>query len=117
MSITPPTDQAICAWYEFQSEETLRDLQDRFDAQTPRQAWEAFFKDCPPPAPQSPGESLAAPASAVQEVCSPTLEQFQRWLETQAHQAYHDGPTLALEQRIARCRAAVFLLMEFKEQV
>jgi hypothetical protein len=65
-----PTDcQRIEAWYESQSEETLRDLQDRFDAQTPRQAWEAFFKDCPPPAPQSPGESLAAPASAVQEVC------------------------------------------------
>ena len=42
---------------------------------------------CPPPAPQSSGDSLAAPAVAVQGVCTPTLEQFQRWLETQAHQA------------------------------
>lgn len=71
---------------------------------------------CPPPAHQGQSDSLAAPAEAGQGVCSPTLEQFQRWLETQAHQAYHDGPTLALEQRIASCRASVFLLMEFKEQ-
>lgn len=92
----------------------LEDLENDFDA-----SFEYITQNfCSSPAPQkSPSVCLSAPAVAVQGVCSPTLEQFQRWLETQAHQAYHDGPTLALEQRIARCRAAVFLLMEFKEQV
>lgn len=68
--ISPTDDERICAWFENQSEETLRDLQDRFDAQTPRQAWEAFLADCLPPAPQSSSDSLAAPAAAVQEVRS-----------------------------------------------
>ena len=117
MSHISLADQRICAWYESQTEETLRDLQDRFDAQTPRQAWTAFFNDFTPSADQGSGDSLAVPAVAQQGECIPTLEQFQRWLETQAHQAYHDGPTLALEKRIARCRAATFLLMEFKECV
>lgn len=70
MPLTPTEDQRICAWFESQSEETLRDLQDRFDAQTPRQAWEAFFADCSSPAPQNPGACLSAPAAAVQEVRS-----------------------------------------------
>lgn len=70
MPLTPTEDQRICAWFERQSEETLRDLQDRFDAVSPRQCWNAFFADCPPPAPQNPGACLSAPAAAVQEVCS-----------------------------------------------
>lgn len=69
MSYLTPLDQEINAWYESQSEETLRDLQDRFDAQTPRQAWKAFFNDCAFPAQQSSGDSLAAPAEAGQGVC------------------------------------------------
>lgn len=150
--ISPTEDERICAWFECQSEDTLRDLHDRFDAvsprecwnaffndhvsiwyeslpeeifrdlcarfgpQTPRQAWHAYFTDCPPPALQSPGESLAVPAAVVQGVDTPTLEQFQRWLETRAHQAHHDyGPDVA-DDRIERCRAALWLLMEFKDQ-
>ena len=63
-SDTCPTDDEICAWYESQSEETLRDFQDRFDAQTPRQAWNTFFR--PTPATNTNGESLAARAGGGQ---------------------------------------------------
>lgn len=71
------------------------------------------FTVCSSPAPQSPGDSLEAPAEAVQEVCAPTLEQFQRWLETEAHRAHHDFTVDVLH--LARCRAATMLLMQFKE--
>lgn len=71
MSLTP-LDQEIIVWYESQSEETLRYLKDRFDADTPRKAWKAFFNDCafacPPPAPQGLGDSLVAPAVVRQGV-------------------------------------------------
>ena len=59
-------DQRICDWYDSQTEETLRDLQDRFDAQTPRQAFHAFFPDFAPSADQCPGDGLDAPAEAQQ---------------------------------------------------
>lgn len=68
MSITATIDQAISAWYESLTEETLRDLQDRHGADTPRQAWEAFKADCLPPATNATGESLAAPAPGGQGV-------------------------------------------------
>lgn len=63
---TTLVDQCIVDWYESQSEETLCDLRDRFDADTPRKAWIAFFADCPTPATKQPCESLAAPAAAGQ---------------------------------------------------
>lgn len=69
---------------------------------------------CPPPARQRPSDCLAAPAEAGQGVGTPTLEQFQRWLETQAHEAYHAAPSHAADQRIASCRLATLLLMEFQ---
>lgn len=53
-------DQAICAWYESQTEETLSALPGYEDGLTPRQAWAAFFSVCPPPAANTDGESLAA---------------------------------------------------------
>ena len=70
--------------------------------------------DCPPPVHPRPGDSLEAPAAAGQGVGTPTLEQFQRWLETQAHDAYHAAPSHAADQRIASCRLATLLLMEFQ---
>lgn len=65
-----PEDQRILAWFEAQSEETLRDLSDRFDAGSPREFWTAFLADCTPPAQECPGDSLAAPAEAGQVVCN-----------------------------------------------
>ena len=67
-------DQSILDWFESQSEETLRDLSDRFDAGSPREFWTAFLADCTPPAQDCPGDSLAAPAEAGQVVCNPTLD-------------------------------------------
>lgn len=61
-----PSDQAINAWYESQSEDLLRDLFERFDADTPRKAWLAFFSDCSPPATQTAPASLPASAAAGQ---------------------------------------------------
>ena len=63
-------DQSILDWFESQSEETLRDLSDRFDAGSPREFWTAFLADCTPPAQECPGDSLAAPAEAGQVVCT-----------------------------------------------
>lgn len=62
-------DQIILDWFESQSEETLRDLSDRFDAGSPREFWTAFLADCTPPAQECPGASLAAPVEAGQGVC------------------------------------------------
>lgn len=59
-------DQKICAWYESQTEQTLCDLQDHFGAESPREAFNAFFT---PSAEQSPGDSLAVPAEALQGEC------------------------------------------------
>lgn len=126
-----PTDcQRLEAWYESQTEETLRGLFDRFGAVSPRECWHAFFNDCPPPAHEGRCDCLAAPAEAVQGVCTPTLEQFQRWLETQAHTANQDlsmgfiNETQEQENErcrllalhIAGCRVATAMLMTFKDQ-
>jgi hypothetical protein len=72
--ISPTEDERICAWFECQTEETLRDLHERFDAVSPRECWTAFFNDCSSPAPESPGASLAVSVEAVQEVPSPSEE-------------------------------------------
>ena len=55
-------DDAICAWYEAQTEETLSYLFDRFGASTPRQCWLSFHRDCSLPAVDS-AASLPAPAA------------------------------------------------------
>lgn len=60
MIVQTPQDQAICAWYESQTEETLSALPGYEDGLTPRQAWAAFFSVCPPPVANTDGESLAA---------------------------------------------------------
>ena len=73
---------------------------------------DARICDCPSPASQSLGVNLAVPVEAVQEV--PTLEQFQRWLETEAHRALNDSTIDVLH--LVRCRAAMCLLTEFKGQ-
>lgn len=66
-------DQAINAWYESLSEEILRDLQDRFDVQTPRQAWEAFCAACLSSATKTPAASSAAPSVGGQGAGNPLL--------------------------------------------
>lgn len=74
------------------------------------------------------GDWVESPAAAVQEVGTPTLDQFQRWLETEAHTAYqqlslgfaHESfqdetdRCRKAQQRIASCRLATLLLMEFQ---
>lgn len=123
-------DQRIIAWFESQSEETLRDLFDRFDASSPRQCWTAFLADCTPPAQECPGDSLAAPAEAGQVVCNPTLDNFQRWLQTEVHDANqqvsigYGCETFQQEKdrvsnatlRLIKLRAATELLLDFKGQ-
>lgn len=84
----------------------------------------------PTPAPTSLSESVAAPAEVGQGLGTPTLEQFQRWLEDKAHAAhaeYFNGPQgETLSQEIARCRPitavisrtrmATELLLQFKQE-
>ena len=125
-----PEDQRILAWFEAQSEETLRDLSDRFDAGSPREFWTAFLADCTPPAQECPGDSLAAPAEAGQVVCNPTLDHFQRWLETEAHDEHRQVSICygceTFQQkndrvsnatlRLIKLRAATELLLDFKGQ-
>lgn len=53
-----PEDQRILDWFEAQSEDTLRDLFERFDAVSPNEAWTAFLNDCTPPAKECPGDTL-----------------------------------------------------------
>lgn len=86
--------------------------------------------DCPSLARQRPGDSLEAPAAAGQGVGTPTLEQFQRWLETEAHTAYqqsslgfgHESFQDDIDRcrnaakRIAKLRSATELLLDFKDQ-
>lgn len=89
------------------------------------------FQRCPLSAQQRPSDSLAAPVEAVLGVCtSPTIEQFQRWLETEAHTAHqqyslgYGHETLQQEtdrcrnaaQRIAKLRLSMELLLDFKDQ-
>ena len=86
--------------------------------------------DCPSLARQRPSDCLAAPAAAGQGVGTPTLEQFQRWLETEAHTAYqqsslgfgHESFQDEIDRcrnaakRIAKLRSATELLLDFKDQ-
>lgn len=125
-----PAEQAILSWHEAQSEDTLRDLFDRFDAVSPNEAWAAFSNDCTPPAQECPGDSLAAPAEAGQVVCNPTLDNFQRWLQTEVHDANqqvsigYGHETFQQENdrvsnamlRLIKLRTATELLLEFKGQ-
>ena len=63
-------DQAICAWYDSQSEEFLSTLPGYEDGLTPRQAWAAFIADCTPPATQGAACAVAAPAAPALGVCT-----------------------------------------------
>ncbi|MEN5424676.1 hypothetical protein ABE607_17590 [Comamonas aquatica] len=67
-----------------------------------------------PPGHQDLDASLAAPAQVDQVGGTPTLEQFQRWLEDKAHAAhaeYFNGPKgETLAQEIERCRPITALL-------
>lgn len=87
--------------------------------------------DCSPPAdPGSAAVVAHASESSSGVGIPPTLEQFQRWLETRAHAAhahYWNGPegeTLAQEVnrckpftlQISECRVATSLLMQFKSE-
>ena len=86
--------------------------------------------DCPSLAHQGPSACLEAPAAAGQGVGTPTLEQFQRWLETEAHTAYqqsflgfgHESFQDEIDRcrnaakRIAKLRSATELLLDFKDQ-
>ncbi len=81
-----------------------------------------------PPGHQDQSARLAASAPVDQVGGTPTLEQFQRWLENKAHSAhaeYFNGPQgETLSQEIERCRPftdfiartriATELLMQFK---
>lgn len=123
VSAPTPDDLAGMAWYNAASEDTRRFWHGIAASAVPVDAWIAYRDTagtiCPSPAPESPIDSLAAPAEAVQEVCSPTLEQFQRWLETEAHTAYqrYSQGCRTSPHRIANLRAAMALLLDFKDQV
>lgn len=79
-----------------------------------------------PPGQQDQSARLAAVAPVDQVGDTPTLEQFQRWLENRAHEASHafDEPPAPGDTRndhqwrcstlISSCRAATHLLMLFK---
>lgn len=80
---------------------------------------------------ESHGESLAAPVQADRAGGTPTLEQFQHWLETVAHKALFDSehPPADLHFAehalhwegcmtvVAYCRIATNLLMQFSESL
>ena len=65
-----PEDQAICAWYDSQSEEFLSALPGYEDGLTPREAWTAFISDCTPPATKGAARAVAAPAAPALGVCT-----------------------------------------------
>ena len=79
-----------------------------------------------PPGHQDLDACLAAPAQVDQVGDTPTLEQFQRWLEDRAHDAAHaTWPSPLLDETpsnhefrcnamIHSCREATALLMMFK---
>lgn len=79
-----------------------------------------------PPGHQDQSARLAASAPVDQVGGTPTLEQFQRWLETRAHEANAafdgeplHGDDMATHQwrcalMVNSCRTATSLLMHFK---
>ena len=79
-----------------------------------------------PPGQEDQSARLAASAEVDQVVDTPTLEQFQRWIEDKAHAAYdkvsgssYGYPTsedLAYALIAAECRAVTKLLMSFKAE-
>lgn len=86
---------------------------------------------CPPPADPGSAAVVAHASESSSGACiPPTLEQFQRWLETKAHVAhaeYFNGPIgETLSQEIERCRPVTDLiartriateqLMQFKRE-
>ena len=86
--------------------------------------------DCTPPADPGSAAVVAHAAESSSGACTPTLEQFQRWLENEAHAASHafENPDdrvasssvdlelhrMGCEMVIAECRTATKLLMQFK---
>lgn len=82
----------------------------------------------PLPGQDDQGACLAAPAPVNQVEGTPTLEQFQRWLETTAHKALFDSDhppadlhpsyhAIHWEEQltiVGDCRIATKLLMQFK---
>lgn len=122
-SVTCVTDGAVVAWFDSQTEEFLAALPGYEDGLTPRHAWNEFF--CSSPATETAAASSPAPVVAGQGE-NTTLDQFQRWLETMAHdarnakwlvpsvyqsQAEHDFCCNAM---VESCRHATALLMLFK---
>ncbi|MDH1903708.1 hypothetical protein N5D67_15520 [Comamonas aquatica] len=83
-----------------------------------------YTEFCSLPGQEDQSARLAASAEVGQVVDTPTLEQFQRWLETKAHAAfqkvsgssrYYPTPEeLGNALVVAECRAATKLLMQFK---
>jgi len=79
-----------------------------------------------PPGQEDQSARLAASAEVDQVVDTPTLEQFQRWLENKAHSSaawvrnmdplrfFAEDVFLSEELVVAECRAATKLLMQFK---
>lgn len=63
-SDTCVSDGEVVAWFDSQSEEFLRDMSERFDANTPREVWNAFF--CSSPAIETAPASSPASADAGQ---------------------------------------------------
>ena len=79
----------------------------------------------PLPGQNDQSASLAAPAEAdhVEDTPTPTLEQFQRWLETVAHMASRNIVPGAFSARclvnsslVSECRIATKLLIQFKHE-
>ena len=82
---------------------------------------------CPPPADPGSAAVVAHASESSSGACTlPTLEHFQRWLETKAHAAFQKvsgssryDPTpeeLGHALVVAECRAATKLLMQFKQE-
>lgn len=142
------TDQQLCDWFEAQSETYLNYLYENFGANTPREAWAAHMHGkrtlrcaccdstnleqychlAPHPifGCRNCGTELNMDGSVCVEQVD-QVEQFQRWLETEARNALsslEDPPELTgldlylhregCEISLAHCRVATQLLMAFK---
>lgn len=137
------TDQDVCDWFDNLDDDYIRSLIDLHDDHdiTPRKAFHYVFGDLdsqhctcqacrlslsPVPAHKSQSESVAAPAEVGQGQGTKTLDQFQRWLETRAHEAsraFDEAPAVGDTKQdhqwpcstlISSCRVATSLLMLFK---